>query len=187
MTNECPFLGKITKVFVISVVLASVSFGAFGLGRALDSKVTVQKPKNAYYAAKDGWQDIPYFLDRLKPGADWDNLITMVDLRLPEGKYLVTSGAYVYNGDTIEHRLQCWLTTSNGASTGMFTWASVKLGPAGDEELFSQTVPVIVTGESAKVLLKCGSFEEAAVELPEMNKAYVSAIQVTSLKQKYLS
>lgn len=186
MTRDNPFLSKVTKIFVAAVVLASVSFGAFGLGRALNPAAKVKQPKNAYYAAYDSWQDIPYFIDRLAPdtGADWDNLVTMVSLRLPQGEYMVTSGALLYNGDDIGHRIQCWITTSADAYTGQFMAPSMNLAATFDEEAFSQTVPVTVTGQFARVFLKCGSFEEVVATAPQMNKAYVSAIWVSSLSSK---
>lgn len=180
---------KATKLLVAGVVLGSVSFGAYGLGRA--ARTFVVTPKNAYHAIAHVDQVVPY----CGGGAcTKETAHPMAVVAVPKGKYVVSIGGNL--GNTADaNQANCKVYAVSGSVTFSYqtNFMTTLLG-VDDPALGESYVPIAGT-VTAEVLsprgrlgLYCGIvYSPAGGGEMKIYNAQITAIRVTSVKNILLT
>ena len=170
-------LNKLTKPFVALVVLTSVSFGAFGLGRATES--SIKNPQDAVFKIVTSWQSI----DSYCPVAcDWDLMQRMVQVTLPAGNYMISGGGLVLNSSGSVARTDCRFVAGSGTVYRAF--GQVGLGD-GEQGMLTIHSYAKLTDDFTTLKLECGVVDNAASVA--FLDASISAIRVDSLRSAEIS
>lgn len=166
--------GKVTKVLVAGVVLGSVSFGAYGFGRA--ARTAVADPRDAVYKQFDTWQPLKAYCNG---GCAWDKMNSIVRLSLPEGKYAITVTAELSNQSDTTQYIDCEFIDRDGADVEIvYSQATLHAGDTGNVALISYA---IVPRDFAKVVLRCGT-RGATADYVDIGQATIMAQRVNSIR-----
>lgn len=172
MATTSASLNKLTKPFVALVMLASVSFGAYGLSRATES--SIKNPQDAVFKIVTSWQDLDSYCPT---SCEWDLMQRMVQVTLPAGNYMISGGGLVFNNSGSTATTDCRFDAEGG--TVYRAYGQVRLGD------YEQGVLTIhsyakLTDDFTTLKLECGVINiGASVDILD---ASISAIRVDSLR-----
>ena len=170
-------LNKLTKPFVALVVLTSVSFGAFGLGRATESSIA--NPQDAVFKIISSWQGIDSYCPT---SCDWDLMQRMVQVTLPAGNYMLSGGGLIFNNSGTTATVDCRFNTEGG--TVYRTFGQVRLGDFEQGIMTLQTYAKL-TDDFTTLKLECG-VQQSTTSVQVLDVS-ISAIRVDSLRSAEIS
>ena len=174
------FLGrhasKATKVFVASVLLGSISFGAYGLGRA--ARPASFNPKDGYFSVRDSWVPINSYCN---PGCSWNAMTLMTTLKLPTGSYLLTANGMMSNDTSSSGRVDCQFEVVDSSDGVMADVISQNTLNAGESVTTTSTGVVRVISDAAVVRYRCGTLSDQGPGVAMLAPS-ISAHHVATLK-----
>ena len=175
--------GRATRALVLGVVISSISFGAYGLGRAARPASAV--PKNAYHAFAQTDQPIGWCGLSGCTEAQMDTFVSVV---VPRGKYVVDISGVLSNTDDA-NQVICRMVSISGTAVYSYTSQFMTTLLGQDTPVLAETylpiagtATVRVSSPTARLGLDCGAVAPIASGQINIYQAQITATRVTSLK-----
>ena len=177
MAISSAYLNKLIKLLVAAVVVASVSFGAYGFGRATES--SVKNPKDAVFKIVSSWQNIDSYCPT---SCSWDLMQRMVQVTLPAGNYMLSTGGLIVNSSSSLVNVDCQFVSESGDLYRAYGQLALDANRSGMMTLHSYAR---LTDDFTTLKLNCGT--QSDVTPVQILDASISAIRVDSLRytEKY--
>ena len=177
-------LNKATKLLVIGVVVSSISFGAYGLGRA--ARPMSVAPKNVYHAFAQSDQAIGWCG---LSGCSTSHMETFASILVPQGKYVVDVSGVLSNTDG-ENQVNCAMSSITGTAVYSYSSQIMTTLLGADSPVLHETyqpiagtATLVVSSPTARLGLICGAVYPIGSGRINIYEAQITATRVTSIKK----